>query len=74
MRVSGDGDNTWPGGVRHAMHQDEHEAWNAGHYPGTRKLCDECDEPTGRCEEDSHADDDGNVYCDECWDAKPRDC
>jgi hypothetical protein len=45
--------NTWPGGKRHAMHQDDHEAWNAKRYPGTRQLCCECDEPTGRCEEDS---------------------
>ena len=29
--------NTWPGGVRKALHQDEHERWNASHYPGTRQ-------------------------------------
>ena len=44
--------NTWPGGHRHAMHQHEHEKWNAGNYPGTRQLCGICDEPTGRCEDD----------------------
>ena len=35
------------------MYPDEHECWNASHYPGTRQLCCECEEPTGRCEEDS---------------------
>lgn len=45
--------NSWPGGKRHAMGQDEHERWNAGHYPGTRQLCYLCEQPTGRCEEDS---------------------
>lgn len=45
--------NTWPGGTRHAMCPEEHECWNASHYPGTRQLCCECEEPTGRCEEDS---------------------
>lgn len=51
--------NTWPDGKRHAMHQDQHEAWNAKHYPGTRQLCSLCNEPTGRCEEDTiwHNDD-----------------
>ena len=29
--------NTWLGGVRKALHQDEHERWNASHYPGTRQ-------------------------------------
>lgn len=45
--------NTWPGGRRKALHQSEHEAWNANNYPGTRQLCVLCDEPTGRCEDDS---------------------
>jgi hypothetical protein len=35
------------------MRQSEHEKWNSTHYPGTRQLCSTCDEPTGRCEEDS---------------------
>ena len=35
------------------MCPEEHECWNASHYPGTRQLCCECEEPTGRCEEDS---------------------
>ena len=45
--------NTWPGGQRKALTQDAHAAWNAQHYPGTRQLCTVCDEPTGRCEEDT---------------------
>lgn len=60
------GNNTWPGGKRHAMHQSEHEAWNVSHYPGTRQLCSNCDSPTGRCEEDTIFDDDGNPICEEC--------
>jgi len=35
------------------MDQPTHAAWNASHYPGTRQLCAECGEPTGRCEDDS---------------------
>jgi hypothetical protein len=35
------------------MDPSAHEAWNASNYPGTRQMCVECDEPTGRCEEDS---------------------
>jgi len=62
--------NTWPGGFRHAMHQDEHERWNASNYPGTRQLCDACEQPTGRCEEDSYYDDDGGPYCRECYYAR----
>lgn len=33
--------------------QYEHAHVNAKEYPGTRQLCHVCDEPTGRCEEDS---------------------
>lgn len=33
--------------------QCEHEKYNQTHYPGTRQLCSLCEEPTGRCEEDS---------------------
>jgi len=59
--------NTWPGGYRHAMTQAEHAAWNASHYPGTRQLCCLCEEPTGRCEEDSlHAADLGPM-CERCF-------
>jgi len=59
--------NTWPGGKRHPISQSEHEAWNRKHYPGTRQLCHRCGEPTGRCEDDSLLDDDGNALCEECW-------
>lgn len=45
--------NTWPGGQRTALTQDEHAVWNAYNYPGTRQLCVECGELTGRCEDDS---------------------
>lgn len=45
--------NSWPGGVRRAMHQQDHKKWNAENYPGTLQLCTMCNEPTGRCEEDS---------------------
>lgn len=65
------GENTWPGGRRHAMSQSEHAEWNANNYPGTLQLCCDCDEPTGRCEEDSiYADEDGEhgPLCESCWD------
>jgi len=60
-------ENTWPGGYRHAMDQNEHEKWNAMHYPGTLQLCCVCDEPTGRCEEDSMYIDDLGPLCEECY-------
>ena len=60
--------NTWPKGRRHAMHQSEHERWNASHYPGTRQLCSKCDEPTGRCEDDSiYLEDGTGPLCEECY-------
>jgi len=59
---------SWPGNIRHAMTQDEHEMWNNEHYPGTRQLCDKCEEPTGRCEEDAIITGEGNVLCEGCWD------
>ena len=58
--------NTWPGGKRRALHQHEHKAWNAKHYPGTLQLCAICDEPTGRCEEDAIWSPDGEPLCDAC--------
>lgn len=59
--------NSWPGGYRHAMTQSAHLAWNASNYPGTRQLCDRCDEPTGRCEEDAIYNDDGSgPFCETC--------
>ena len=56
------------------MHQHQHEAWNAGNYPGTLQLCSQCDEPTGRCEDDSlYADDDREIgpLCMECYRKTP---
>ncbi|MEI6258521.1 MAG: hypothetical protein WCR46_01275 [Deltaproteobacteria bacterium] len=52
------------------MDQDEHESWNAENYPGTLQLCIDCDEPTGRCEEDGIYIDDEDGYgplCEECY-------
>lgn len=60
--------NTWPNGFKHAMSQTEHENWNATNYPGTRQLCSICDEPTGRCEEDSiYTAEDVGPLCESCW-------
>ncbi len=59
--------NTWPGGKRHAMHQSEHEKWNANHYPGTRQLCSICEQPTGRCEDDTLWSESDEPLCEECW-------
>lgn len=58
--------NTWPTGTRHAMYPDDHERWNASHYPGTRQLCERCEQPTGRCEEDAIRSEDGAILCEEC--------
>ena len=49
------------------MSQDDHEHWNARHYPGTRQLCILCDEPTGRCEDDELFIDDVGPLCETCW-------
>lgn len=63
--------NTWPNGHRHAMSQSAHESWNAQHYPGTRQLCSNCEQPTGRCEDDSLYDDTDvdreYPLCEDCW-------
>ena len=59
--------NTWPGGHRHAMSQSNHEEWNKVNYPGTRQLCSACGEPTGRCEDDSLYDTEGEPLCEDCW-------
>ena len=61
--------NSWPGGRQHAMYQSEHEEWNARHYPGTRQLCSECEQPTGRCEDDTLRLDGEPLY-EECWESK----
>jgi len=49
-----------------AMTPDQHERHNALHYPGTRQLCSECGEPTGRCEEDQILTSEGLPVCEEC--------
>ena len=36
-----------------SINQSEHERINAREYPGTRQICEICDEPTGNCEDDS---------------------
>ena len=61
--------NTWPDGIRKAMNQNDHERWNSYNYPGTRQLCSQCEEPTGRCEEDSMYSEDGEQgpLCEECY-------
>lgn len=64
--------NTWPGGYRHAMAQDEHERWNSCHYPGTRQLCESCEHPTGRCEDDSLWLDDEGPLCLTCYREKQQ--
>ncbi len=58
--------NSWPGGVRRALTQDQHACWNASNYPGTRQLCSECESETGRCEEDAVYVGDRGPLCDEC--------
>lgn len=60
--------NAWPNGTRRAMTQAEHSNWNADNWPGTRQMCTRCNEPTGRCEEDSLLSDDGDSLCEECHD------
>lgn len=58
-------DEWWRG---KALTQDQHERINARHYPGTRQLCCRCDQPTGRCEDDSiYAEDGEGPLCEECW-------
>ena len=58
--------NTWPGGMMHAMDQDDHEKWNAKHCPGTRQLCTDCGEETDRCEEDAIYVDEHGPLCEKC--------
>lgn len=56
--------------TRRALSQDEHARINAREYPGTRELCCECDEPTGRAgagEDSLYREDGGGPYCEECW-------
>jgi hypothetical protein len=50
-----------------SISQSEHERINAREYPGTRQLCDVCNEPTGRCEDDT-------ITCDYCGRTLCEDC
>ena len=60
--------NTWPGGQRKALSQNEHAAWNAITSPGTLQLCDTCGDTTGRCEEDAiYLDSGDGPLCQECF-------
>lgn len=55
-----------------ALSQDAHAAINARHYPGTRQLCARCDQPTGRCEDDSlHTEDGEGPLCEDCYAGEP---
>ncbi len=56
--------NLWDG---KALDQSTHERINAQHYPGTRQLCCKCDDPTGRCEEDSFYVGELGPLCRDCW-------
>jgi len=60
-------DNTWPGGYRRALDQDDHKAWNASNYPGTLQLCCLCDQPTGRCKEDEMFLSEVGPLCEDCF-------
>jgi len=60
--------NTWPKGYRHVMSQSDHEKWNAHNYPGTLQICVQCDEITGRCEDDSiYLEDETGPLCEDCY-------
>lgn len=59
-------ENTWPGGKRHAMRQDEHRHWNADNHPGTLQICALCEYPTGRCEEDEMLNENEEPICESC--------
>lgn len=58
--------NTWPNNKRRPLSQSDHEKWNAFNYPGTRQLCCTCENPTGRCEEDSIYVADLGPLCEDC--------
>jgi len=42
------------------------QAWNASHYPGTRQMCSQCGQPTGRCEDDTLFNEE-EPLCEEGW-------
>lgn len=48
-------------------HQNEHERINAREYPGTRQLCECCEQPTERCEEDAFFSGDFGPLCEACY-------
>ena len=50
--------------------QCEHARINAKEYPGTRQLCIDCDQPTGRCEDDSIFYEDDGPFCIGCYNKK----
>ncbi len=52
-----------------ARTQEEHKRINATEYPGTRQMCIDCDDLTGRCEEDAiYTNLEYGPLCEECWD------
>ena len=54
-------------GINRALDQSQHESVNA-RYPGlTLQTCDLCGDETGRCEEDELDDEEGNIYCENCY-------
>ncbi len=53
--------------MRKSMTQSQHERYNRKHYPGTRQMCAECDEPTGRTVEDGLTNKKGQWVCPECY-------
>lgn len=59
--------NTWPNGHRQSLSQADHERWNSHNYPGTRQLCEECEDPTGRCEEDAMYSGERGPLCEDCY-------
>jgi CTP-dependent riboflavin kinase len=47
--------------------QSQHRKINSRHYPGTRQICVNCDEPTERCEDDGIWSEDLDGWiCPEC--------
>ena len=63
--------NTWPDNKKRAMHQSEHNRWNARNHPGTRQICSECGEETEKCEEDSLYAGEIGPLCESCFEGNP---
>jgi len=55
------------------LSQSTHAKINSKYYPGTRQLCYECDQPTGRCEDDTLSWEDISPLCEECFDVKEKE-